>query len=502
MRIALVHLSCGVDGTPASLMVDHLGLESIHGKLSSNGHEVSLIDSGPLALDEQGILDALSEADPELVGFAVNYANAQDTKCIVNRVRRLLPGATIVAGGHYATFHADQLLCKKLFDAVILGEGETPLAEIAEVGASPKAWSSVAGIAWRSGSQIISNHPVSPPCLNDLPPANRSLLHALASFPRGCAKVAVEASRGCRHTCSFCSIAESQRLVGDVGRRRIRTPIAISQEIESINRTHGLKDFWFMDADFLGDKKDHRRILEIAEAIGAIGQGITFEIDARADSVNRQTIKSLKAAGLDRAFLGVESFDQDTLNSLSKRALADDNLNAIRLLEEEGVRPILGIIMFHPKSTLEQIQREHKALSIIGYEKTQMLFRLKKYKGSQDSGDSMGRGVSPNEDYGWEIIDPQVRLVWELFDRARLQLLDAIFVDLTKLFRAGKINVTTFQNLSDEVSHGLGNCMDVILSAMKKNITFIPDIAILEQDVDNVVSDILVNVNKIYGRLK
>jgi len=451
-------------------MIDHLGMESIAACLKVEGHDVAIIDSGPARLEDDNVLEILCAVNPSLVGFALNYANIQDVLALAVRARHRLPQSNFVAGGHYATFHADQLLMgDAVFDAVVLGEGERPLVALAQT--KRTHWIHVPGLTLQHNGNVIRTKVIAPPELNELPYADRSVLAYMCSMPNGCVKVAIEASRGCRHNCNFCSIAACQALAGDVGRRRVRSPKIIAEEIATIIQDWKIKDFWFVDPDFLGGTNDKNRILEIAEAIKSVGHDLSLEIDARADSVERETIRALRSAGLKRAFLGIESFDQATLNSFSKGATVKGNLRAIHILLDEGVRPIIGSIIFHPASTLEQISIEHKYLSNIGYEKTQMLFRLKKYRGSRDAGqilDCEGRGVSSQEDYGWTIKDPHVRLVWKLFDRGRLSIMDAVFIDLTQQFIQGQIDTIEFQKQADKIFSGISACMGLALEVANK----------------------------------
>ena len=500
MNITLVHLSKGTDGTPSSPLIDHLGLEIMARVLLYDGHEVTVIDSGILGLNGSGVLDVLCTSSPDIVGFALNYVNIRDMLWILENARHRMPKTHFVAGGHYATFHADQLLLGRVpFDAVVIGEGELPMSALAKT-ARPD-WFCVPNLAILDSGKILRTRSAMPMEFNELPLAERSVLKNMDAFPRGCVKVAIEGSRGCTHTCTFCSIAACQALVGDPRRRRIREPYDVVDEVATILRDWGLKDFWFMDADFLGGKSDRQRIIEIADGLKELGHDISLEIDARADSVSRDTIRALRAAGLERVFLGVESFHQTTLNSFSKGATVEKNDRAIRLLEEEGVRPILGTIIFHPESSLDQLKQEHASLSVIGYEKTQMLFRLKMYKGSKDAKkdlDCEGRGVSPYEGYGWGFHDAQVQLVWDLFDRARLQLMDGVFITLTQQFHRRKINVDQFQRQSDKLFHGLGTCMEIALKAvsMKHDLNRSGNAKAAEKEIDAVITGLLKKVGE------
>lgn len=463
MRIVLAHLSRGVDFTPASPAVDHLGIASIAGQLLARKHEVLQVDSGLQGLDEDDFVATIVNEDPECVGFAVNYANVQDTVVAASRVRTCLPGAVLLAGGPYATFHVEHLLqSTPAFDAVVLGEGEVPMLSLAATGTRSSTRFFLPGLVWRD--RLNTEALPAPPSLTDLAPPDRRPAALLGRFARGSALASVESSRGCSHACRFCSIAAVEDLAS-ARLRRLRNVETTAAEMAALNQLYGLRDFWFMDADFLGSPAEGARILKLAELIGGIG-AVSIEIDTRADSIREDIIHALRQAGLKRAFLGVESFDDETLRMLGKHSTSGENLRAIEILEKEGVRPILGTILFHPNSTPGQLRREHRVLSTIGYHKTQGLFRLKKYRGTRDAGDrydGAGRGISPDEDYGWEFSDDQVGMIWRLFDHGRLRLMDAVFADLGPMFRQGTIGVDAFQSCMDDIYRGLSGCMDLAL---------------------------------------
>ncbi len=124
-----------------------------------------------------------------------------------------------------------------------------------------------------------------------------------------------------------------------------------------------------MDADVLGPPGQRKHTLARARAIAKLPRDITLEIDARADSIPPEIIRAFQAAGLKRCFVGVDSFDGPTLTRLAKGTPPETNLRAIETLQYHGVRPIIGIIMFHPASTLGQLRKDHHVLRSIGYEK-------------------------------------------------------------------------------------------------------------------------------------
>lgn len=464
MRVALIHIGRGMDGTPASPVVDHLGLAMLAGSLEAVGHEVTIYDTLLQSAEDAEIVPLLEQGRPNLIGFTLNYTNIEAAVAVAEECNRRWPNVPIVAGGYYATFHCETLLAPRSpFSAVILGEGEVPLVRMATGG--PGKWREIPGVASRMGDRLHICPPESPPPFGSLP--NRSLqqIGFLKGFAPECYRVSIEASRGCSHACNFCSIAACQDMAGDLGGRRLRDPQAIAKEIGTIVRDYGLRDFWFMDADFLGPLSESEHVLSVARAIAGLKQDITLEVDARADAVTPVLVKELRKAGLERCFLGIESFDDRTLRRLGKASSEKSNLRAVRILEEHGVRPILGMIMFHPMSTREQLRHDHARLRSIGYEKTQMLFRLKKYRGSKDAKqtDSDGKGVAPWADYGWEFDNPEIAEIWSAFDALRLKALDEVFIELTAQMRAGLITSSEFMRRSDAIFNSFGEDVDAIL---------------------------------------
>jgi radical SAM superfamily enzyme YgiQ (UPF0313 family) len=81
----------------------------------------------------------------------------RDALNLVTRVRRDLPDTPFMVGSHYATFHADALLRgPAAFEGVIQGEGELPMANLANAGR--ECWNGVPGFVWLEAGPIRKTH--------------------------------------------------------------------------------------------------------------------------------------------------------------------------------------------------------------------------------------------------------------------------------------------------------------------------------------------------------
>jgi len=470
LKVALVHISAGVDATPASPVIDHLGIEMISGALDGTGYSPVQFDSLLQGLSDGLITEAIMKEEPGIVACSMNYANWSQSLQLLQEIKAADRSIFCVAGGYYATFHWDSILLNEYCDCCIVGEGEWPLVQLCDAVSKRLPPDGIAGAAFLRDGRPVCNSParVDTSCWSSR--ADRQLLHLLEKFPDGSRKIALERSRGCYHNCAFCSIAAQQGLSGQTARRRVRDADDLIDEIRALQSRSLIRDYWFMDATFLGPAGDKPQDFELARKLAQINDGhMNLEIDTRADTINSEIIGCLKEAGLSRVFLGVESFEQEALNLFSKGASVKANYEAVAILEKANVDYILGTILLSPQKTFEQFSRDHEALKSIGYEHTQMLFRLKMYRGTRmaDQQDCHGRGIMAEEDYGWQFDDPRLDMLWKLIDSCRLALLDIVFTDLTQRFRQARISTAQFERMARLVYSRIAGSIDDALYALR-----------------------------------
>ena len=114
---------------------------------------------------------------------------------------------------------------------------------------------------------------------------------------------------GCPYRCIFCAQHAINR-----GRIRERSAENIFAEMEKLFE-RGFRKFAIVQETFL---RDPRRVDRFCSRIESSGLPVEWTIEARADQLDFEKLSRMKNAGLRFVQLGVESGDQDLLNTLGK----------------------------------------------------------------------------------------------------------------------------------------------------------------------------------------
>jgi hypothetical protein len=260
-----------------------------------------------------------------------------------------------VAGGHYASCAARELLENHAdLDLIVVHEGERTLVELADLGQPwPASLASLPGIVYRDGGQVVATPP-------------REFLSDLDSFPwpdrtgparllAGVPSAYMMGSRGCLGACDYCCITTLHRMVP--GRRfRQRAPEKVADEMAYLFHTRGVRQYIFHDDNFLVPSvaKNLERIDALGRALrerGVLDVGLALK--CRPGDVDRQVFTRLRAMGLLRVFLGIESGTAAGLASIGRSQTVADQHRALDLCQELGISTQYTIIIFHPEATPE-----------------------------------------------------------------------------------------------------------------------------------------------------
>ncbi len=340
MRIALV----------GAEFEDNLAVRYLRGALEREGHQVVQVVFND-AVDLEAAAEHIVDEAADITGFSMVFTwRAQEFAQLATRARELGYAGHAVAGGHFATFHAAQLLADvPAFDSVACGEGEEILCSLAESLADP---SRVPGLVWRRDGGLVTNPAsVKPLDLDALaPPPRRKPFARFLGLPI----TNIIGSRGCLHACSFCSIVAWHKAVGGMA-LRLRDPARVADEMADLYR-QGVRIFNFHDDNFfLARAEDtYARMRALRAALDAQGVGrIAFAAKCRPDCVDEGLLTYMKSIGLFRLFLGIEAGTAEALKRLGRGQTPDQNVFALEVVNRLDLHTCFNLLILNPDSTLE-----------------------------------------------------------------------------------------------------------------------------------------------------
>ena len=337
---------------------ENLSLRYLVSSLRASGHEATIaaFDS---AADAPAVLTAATSAD--IVGLSMCYQiRAAEFLALAHSLKRDNPGLRVLAGGHYASCAASELLGRHPeLDLIAVHECEQTMAELASLASwTEEDLAAVPGVVYRGKDGLAKTQPREALAdLDSLPWPERS---GPARLMAGVPTAYLMGSRGCLSACDYCCITTMHRMVS--GKRfRQRSPENIVEEMAFLYHERGVRQFIFHDDNFLVPQVERNleRIDAIARAMRRHGvRRVALALKCRPADVNRQVFLRLREMGLLRVFLGIESGSSAGLASIGRRQTVEQEHAALATCEELGISTQYTIIMFHPEATLASMRED------------------------------------------------------------------------------------------------------------------------------------------------
>src|SRR5580698_2546673 len=274
--------------------------------LREHGIPVALFDPTLLS-PQEGFEAALELHQPDLVVVCEDDFNFLSKMCLA-RNRELAfrmgeqarqRGIPIAVHGSDASDNPRDYL-RAGFEAVLIGEVETTLLELASGKPKPE----IAGMAWCSGHEVIFNAPRQLRTdLDSLPlPAwdlvGMDLYRDAWVSAHGYFSLNVASSRGCPYSCNWCA----KPIYGNS--YHVRSAYSVAAELRQLKDAYRPDHIWFADDIFA---LSSRWTLEFADAVEALNARIPFKMQSRCDLMTRETVKALRRSGCDEVWMGAES---------------------------------------------------------------------------------------------------------------------------------------------------------------------------------------------------
>ncbi|MFH1780773.1 MAG: radical SAM protein, partial [Candidatus Nealsonbacteria bacterium] len=315
-----------------------LGIAWLAAVLRENGFkDVSIIDSIANRYTNEQVLDLLKNSRPDIVGISFGTQIRFNAFDLARLIKKELPAILIVAGGPHATLcPQDTLENISEIDIICRGEGEYSFLNLVKVVAEKGDISAVRGISFRDTSgKIIHNDPQSPiENLDSLPFPARDLLpmekyeQKTTLSKKRCTNIM--STRGCPYQCVFCSVSRQW------GHQiRYRSSKNVVDEIELVLKTYPfLKAIRFFDDVFTMDKN---RVLEICRLMSERNLNISWECEARANTIDEEMVLAMKKSGCEFIDLGIESGSDRILKNIKKNITVKQAIEAAKTIKKAGI---------------------------------------------------------------------------------------------------------------------------------------------------------------------
>ncbi len=336
-----------------------LGILYISAFLEKHGYENDVFDSTFSTLEK--LKEQLIETSPNVVAIYTNLMTKLNVLKIIKYIKTepLLRNTKIILGGPEVRNHTQNFLNYGA-DFIIIGEGEETTLELInaiKIADAPTQLSmtisSIKGLAYIENGKVITTPERSLiKDINVLPfPAREKIdfkpyLNGW-KIHHGYSMMSVNTMRGCPYTCKWCSRA----VYGGTYRRR--SPQLVAQEMKHIKDTYNPDMIWFVDDVFT---IHHKWLTEFAAEVKKQDAIIPYEIISRADRLNEEVIKTLKASGCFRVWVGAESGSQKIIDAMDRRVDVMQTREMIRLAKKHGLEAGTFIMLGYPGETKQDIK--------------------------------------------------------------------------------------------------------------------------------------------------
>lgn len=326
-----------------------LGLAYLAASLELSEIKVSVVDMQVLGLRGPDVLKIIAEQRPAVVGISSLVSNHGNGMRLAARIRENFPNIKVVMGGPHASFIAEEVLSSGVVDIVSLFESEETLPELMHALLNGRELDSVAGIAYTADRKVYYSNARRPIANLDTLPLPARHLFPIERYQGVAGAAHLITGRGCPFRCIFCSAGA---IYGSI--YRSRSPAKVVDEIEELVYRYHLTDIFFSDDTFTIDQ---RRAANICRMIINRKLPITWNCEARVDTVKPDLLRIMKEAGCTGLQFGVESGDNDVLRRSGKGITVDQILYAVNETVLAGINVACSLIIGHPSDTKETIAK-------------------------------------------------------------------------------------------------------------------------------------------------
>jgi radical SAM superfamily enzyme YgiQ (UPF0313 family) len=301
------------------------------------------------------LLEQISDHSPDVIGVSLTSRQWLRAAQLISEIKQHFD-LPVIAGGLHPTFASDMVLESPGFDFVCIGEGELAMLDFVTAYESGQPVNGLTNIRAKGKPMPALRPPLE--SLDDLPFVARDMLGEKYGV------IHISTQRGCPYPCSYCAAPKIADLYdggySSYGRRRsVENVIA---ELAEIQCNGELNYVVFLDDTF---SINHAWVKQFC-ALYSDRFGIPFSINARAETINPQLLRTLANAGCMHIIYGVESGSEKVRRVILKRNISNERLiDVFRWTREAGIMVTANYMLGIPgeeKSDIEQTLSLHDQL--------------------------------------------------------------------------------------------------------------------------------------------
>ncbi len=357
MRVLLVNPSWRISSylktnvSAATLSHPVLSLAIIAADLLQNGHVVKILDLDLYRQPMAVLRNSCEQFLRDYVGITGTTPCAVQMINVSGIVKELNPKVKVVVGRGHATTLPGEFLKESSIDLVVCGEGDFTFSEIIRNAGN---LGKVKGICFKKAGKIVKTQPRPLlPELGMLPMPAWHLFeldkykgsHLTCRYnPVG----PIETSRGCVFGCVYCNKTVFQR------RFRAKSVKRVVDEMEYMLQA-GFREIHVQDDGFSTDMKRAKGICDEITRRRLKFPWVLFN-GIRVDRFDMELAAKLKHAGCYQIAFGIESGNQNVLDTIKKDTTLEKMRNAVKIARTAGLETFGFFMLGLPGDTEKTMQ--------------------------------------------------------------------------------------------------------------------------------------------------
>jgi len=316
-------------------------------------HDVKLLDAIASDVSTEEFYRMINKQNPDFVIMDTSTPSILNDISIAKKIKEKNPDVKIIlVGPHVSAMPENTMKIAPWIDFLTIGEYDYTLPDLIENLEKKGNLKNVEGIFYRDGKKLIKTKLRKLiDNLDELPYPDRDQLpvdkyrDTLLTPPF----TFIISSRGCPFRCTFCLWPQVM-----YGRKlRLRNYEKVVDEVEYCINRYNLKTFKLFDDTFTVVKE---RVNKICQELIKRKIKTPWICNARADTLNKETMQTMKKSGCYLFKIGVESGSQKLLDEIGKGTKIEQIKRFFKLTKEIDIKTFASFMVGLPNDTEETIR--------------------------------------------------------------------------------------------------------------------------------------------------